>query len=221
MDPPDAGKGLLPHRSFHLVPFSRLPLLPSVQIHKYRLPLLPSVKIHKYRLDLFGTAIYSNLCPHLILFGGLRFQMFLSGLWLDFWKRETVETFNFQGRLRLYVFVNISEPKEDLWSRRKGYFFIGPMASRCLSDWQEVQHLFETVTTLADADSILTDGTNGAIGIDRDRCQRCWKYKWPKIPTNLSWGNSSWGIIDALKNYSRSFQNLWHSFGRPVPSPRH
>ena len=35
MDPPDAGKGLLPHRSFHLVPFSRLPLLPSVQIHKY------------------------------------------------------------------------------------------------------------------------------------------------------------------------------------------
>ena len=50
MDPPDAGKGLLPHRSFHLVPFSRLPLLPSVQIHKYR-------------LDLFGTSIYSNFSP--------------------------------------------------------------------------------------------------------------------------------------------------------------
>ena len=154
MDPPDAGKGLLPHRSFHLVPFSRLPLLPSVQIHKYT-----NTQIHKYRLDLFGTAIYSNLCPHLILLGGLRFQMFLSGLWLDFWKRETVETFNFQGRLRLYMFVNISEPKEDLWSRRKGYFFIGvAMSVRLTGSGTPFWNCYNS-----DADSILTDGTNRAI----------------------------------------------------------
>ena len=113
MDPPDAGKGLLPHRSFHLVPFSRLPLLPSVQIHKYR-------------LDLFGTSIYSNLCPHLILFGGLRFQMFLSGLWLDFWKRETVETFNSRGDSDCICLLTFLNQRRTSGAGERGIFSSDP-----------------------------------------------------------------------------------------------